>query len=292
MTAPKTNMTVAELVRARFSVLTRAERQLANALMANYPMAALVSITEFARNAEVSTPTVLRTVKKLGFSGFPEFQRALRQELEATLSDPIAKHEHWASDAPAEHMLNRFADAVTRNLRQSLKQVDHKEFDSVVELLVDPGRDIHIVGGRITHAFADYMFTHLQVVRTGVHMLPASHALWPHHLLNMKTGDVLIMFDVRRYEAALSELAAMARERGVTIVLFTDQWLSSIAGRAAHAFSLRIEVPSGWDSGVATLFMVEALIASVENELWPQTSSRIKELEQIFDASGRFSRKI
>jgi DNA-binding MurR/RpiR family transcriptional regulator len=286
--ADKSNTTIAELIRASMRVLTRAERQLANALMANYPVAGLTSITELAKTANVSTPTVLRMAKKIGFSGFPEFQSALRRELEATLSNPIAKHDRWAIDVPEGHILNRFASATIDNLQTSLQHIDYKMFDKVSSLLADHDSSVHIVGGRITHAIADYLFTHLQVIRKDVHMLPASSGLWPHHLLNMNKGDVLVVFDIRRYEADLVKLAELAQERGTRVVLFTDQWMSPISTSAVHSFNLRIEVPSGWDSAVATLFMVEALIASVENNLWPQTSSRMSELEALFDATKRF----
>jgi len=283
-------MTVAEKIRTQFDQFTPAERELANTLIANYPMAGLGTIMELANAAKVSTPTVMRTVKKLGFKGFPAFQTALHAELKQTLSDPIDKHDNWASDVPAEHILNQFATAISKNLRQSLKQVDHKAFDDTVALLTQKSRSVHIVGGRITHAFADYLQTHLQVIRKNIHMLPASSGLWPHHLLNVNEGDVLVIFDVRRYEADLLELAKLATERNVKIVLFTDQWLSPITSYATHYFSCRIKAPSGWDSGVVTLFLIESLIAAMEEKLWPEASSRLKELEDIFDFTGRFKR--
>lgn len=283
-------MTIAEKIKQQFDQFTPAERELANTLIANYPMAGLVTIIELAKSAKISTPTVMRTVKKLGFKGYSDFQITLRDELQQTLSDPIVKHDHWASDVPAEHILGQFANAVTTNLRQSLKQIDHKSFDQVVALLSEKQRDIHIVGGRITHAFADYLQTHLQVIRKNVHMLPTSSGLWPHHLLNVKQGDILIIFDIRRYEADLLELAKLAGEREVKIVLFTDQWLSPITSHATHYFTSRIEAPSGWDSGVVILFTIESLIAALEKVLWADTSSRLKELEDIFDFTGRFKR--
>lgn len=280
--------TIAERIRARFDSLTRSERVLANTLLANYPMAGLASITEFAREAKVSTPTVLRTAKKLGFGGFPEFQARLRKELEARLSTPVAKHEQWSAEAPEAHILNRFAGAVSENLRGSLMHVDHREFDRIARLVADRRRGVHLIGGRITRSLAEYGFTHLQVVRDGVHRLPDSPSLWPQHLLGMAAGDVLLVFDVRRYEAGLMELSRLAADRGVVIVLFTDQWMSPVASLATHALPLRIEAPSSWDSGVVTLFMVEALIAQVVDLLWPEASARMNALEALFDRTRRF----
>ena len=75
--------TIGERLQRSFDELTRAERQLANSILENYPVSGLGSITTVASNAAVSTPTVVRMVRKLGFAGFPQFQAELRRELEA-----------------------------------------------------------------------------------------------------------------------------------------------------------------------------------------------------------------
>lgn len=279
--------TVAERLRLGAPKLTPAEHKLAHALLANYPVAGLSSITEFAKAARVSTPTALRLAKKLGFTGFPAFQAALRGEVSAQLQDPIARHQRWSKDAPDAHVLNRFADAVMDNLRSSLKLVDHRSFDHIADLVADLSHAVHIVGGRITMPLAEYFHTHLHMIRPGVTLMPALPASWPQYLLNMDRGDILIAFDVRRYDPRLAELANIAHQRKIRIVLFTDQWMSPIASIAAHAFPLRIEAPSGWDSNVATLFMIEALIADIVDRRWSDTEQRIRELESI---TGRLRR--
>src|SRR4029078_13659607 len=81
--AQSKSQTVAEHIRLASTRLTPSEHKLANALLADYPVAGLSSITEFAKAAKVSTPTALRLAKKLGFAGFPSFQAALRDEVSA-----------------------------------------------------------------------------------------------------------------------------------------------------------------------------------------------------------------
>lgn len=282
--------TISETIRARFDAMTRAERQLANALLDNYPVSGLGSITTVADHARVSTPTVVRTVKKLGFRGFPEFQAQLRQELEAALSGPIAKHERWSSNAPDGHILNRFADAVMSNMRQTLMQLDPADFDAACALLADRSRSVHFVGGRITHALADYFFTHMQVIREAVTLVASNSNAWPHYVLNMSDGDVLVMFDIRRYEHAIFKLAEMARSRGVAIILLTDQWGSPVSKLARHTFNMHIEVPSAWDTSVVSLFAVEAMIESVQTITWGTTRDRMHELEGLFDESRLFKK--
>lgn len=283
--------TVAELIRLNFDRLTRSEKQIANTLLGDYPVAGLQSITEFARAADVSSPTVIRTVQKLGFTGFPDFQNQLREELSAQLSTPLTRHAQWAVGAPEGHLLNTYAAAVADNLENSLKLIDHHEFDSIVDLLADTSRAIHLVGGRVTRVLADYLSTYLLAVRDGVRSLPQSNSQWPQHLIDMDKGDVLLVFDIRRYERNLNELANLAHKRGATVVVLTDQWISPIGAIAEHTIPVRVEAPSSSDSAVVMFFMVEVLLASVVQKLWPGAKQRIEDLEDLFDATGRFGKE-
>ena len=283
--------TVAQTLRSGMDRLTPSERQLASALLANYPIAGLASIKRFADAASVSTPTVVRMARKLGFPGFPEFQAALRHELEATLSGPIAKHDRWAWDAPETHILNRFADAVMANMQRTINQIDPAAFDHTCRRLANTDKRVFLAGGRITYALASYLFTHLQVIRERVFLLAGSASLWPHDLINMKRGDLMIVYDIRRYDGDLAKLSGLADERGVEIVLFTDQWMSPIAATAGHTFSAPVEVPSGWDSAAGLLFLTETMIAAVEKLRWKDASKRMRALEQVFDSTQQFRKR-
>ena len=272
----------------RFDQLTRAEKQLTLILLENYPASGLGSITDLAARSGVSTPTVARLVQKLGYAGYPQFQSALRAEVGAEISNPIDKHEKWAQNAPEEHVLNRFADAVSQNVRQSFLSLTTKEFDAVCDLFADSNSKLYIVGGRISRSLADYLFTHMQVIRPRVTHMTSNSNSWPHYLLDMQEGDLLVLFDVRRYENDLRRLAEMAKARGAKIILFTDQWGSPISKIATHKFNIHIEVPSAWDSSVVTMLLLEALIAQVQNANWDQTKQRMNELENLFDRTRLF----
>ncbi|MGF0538624.1 MurR/RpiR family transcriptional regulator [Agrobacterium sp. ES01] len=280
--------TVSEVIHAQFDELTRAERKLAETLLENYPVSGLGSITTVAENAAVSTPTVARMVQKLGYKGYGEFQAQLHHELEATLSNPIAKHDRWAANAPGTHILNRFADAVMNNMRQTLSELDTASFDAVVKLLCDKKQSVYFVGGRITGSLAEYFFTHMQVIRPRTTLMSSNSGAWPQHVLNMNAGDVLVIFDIRRYEADMVTLAEVARNNGVKIVLFTDNWSSPVTKHALHSFKIQIEAPSAWDSSVVTLFVVEALIEAVQNAAWDETRERMTTLEGLFEQARLF----
>ncbi len=280
--------TVEARLRRAFEALTPSERRLAAHLMQTYPVAALGSITALARGAGVSSPTVLRLAHKLGFRGYPDLQAQVHAEVEARLASPIAKHARWAGGVPDTHILNRFADAVLQNLTATLSRIDHADFDACADLLADPGRQVFVTGGRITHAIADYLVTQLRVMRPGVTLVPGLSNGWPPTLLDMRPGDLLLAFDIRRYEANVVQLAEVAAERGARVILFTDSWMSPVAALATYRFAAAIEVPSAWDSTVAIQVLVESLLAAVQARNWPETEQRLTELEAIYARTRLF----
>lgn len=280
--------TVKARMRESMEQLTRSERQLASVLLQDYPVAGLGSITKFAQIAGVSTPTVIRMARKLGFSGFTDMQEALREEISAQIKKPISKKDAWRANAAETHTLNQFAEAVSSNIRNTLERIDTKSFDAVATMCANKKNKIYIAGGRITRSIADYLFNHLQIIRPNVAHLSHSANVWPQYLLDIDKSSILIVFDIRRYESDLLKLAKLANERGCTIVLFTDQWGSPISKLADHTFNALVEAPSSWDSTVAIMIIVEALIADTQDNRWDESRERIEELEGMFSKTKLF----
>ncbi|MDJ0639983.1 MAG: MurR/RpiR family transcriptional regulator [Paracoccaceae bacterium] len=282
------DQTISDRIQEKLDDMTRAERQLALSILENYPASGLGPLAALAKGANVSVPTVARMVQKLGYKGYPEFQANLRDELGAIAKGPIAKHETWAEAAPSEHILNRFTEAVIENIRSTLAHIEPDAFDKACDLVADQNRHLYIVGGRITHTLAEYLFLHMQVIRPNLTHVQSTSNTWPHYLLNAQDGDVFVVFDVRRYENNTLKLAEMARARGATIVLFTDQWRSPVHRLADISLSSRIIVPSAWDSAATTMLLVESMISAVQILNWEKTKDRMEELEDIFDNTKLF----
>ena len=287
-------MTDARIVKERIQdqsgQLTRAELKLTDILLRDYPVAGLQSVTKLADAAGVSTPTVVRMARKLGYDGFPELQAALREEASAQIKQPILKSEGWPSGRRDSPAFRDFAEAVFQNLNHTIERLDPATFDAIAKVLANPKHRIFLSGGRITRSNADYLFNHLQIIRPDVTLLSQSPNVWPQVILDMNKSSVLIVFDIRRYESDLARLVALAKDHGAVIVLFTDQWGSPITKQADHVINAMVEVPSSWDSTIAINLIVEALIAEVQQKRWKQSKDRIEALEDMFRSTRIFRR--
>lgn len=279
---------VKDLLKERQADLTAAERKLSAILLDASLVTGLQSITRLAESAQVSSPTIIRLARKLGFDGFPDLQDAMREEVSARMKQPLAKLDAANRTDASDHIVSRFAQSVSDNINRTLDRLDLGEFDRVATLLSDPKRHLYLLGGRITRSNAHYFFNHLQIIRPRVHLLESSPSVWPQSLLDMNTQSTLIVFDIRRYEKELEKLARLAAGQGANIVLFTDAWGSPIEKHAAHCFRSMVEAPSSWDSTLAINFLIEALVAEIQRLSSDESADRISALEQMIGETRVF----
>lgn len=283
-------MLVRDLVEARKADFTAAERRVVPFLRDESLVIELQSITKLADAAEVSTPTVIRLARKLGFDGFPDLQNAIRSELAERIKQPLAKLEALTPENRDDHIVNRFAHKAVENINQTIGQMDYARFDAAATLLADRSLKLTLIGGRLTRPVAEHFANHLHILRPNVELLSASQNTWPQSILDMDRDTVLIIFDIRRYERKFERLAELAAPRQARIVLFTDQWGSPVENRADYCFRAMVQAPSSWDSMLALNFLVEAMVAEIQRKDPAAAAKRLSEMEQMIGDTGLFER--
>lgn len=275
--------TIAEMIRHRLDQLTPTERKAALVLLGNYPVPGLQTVAQFAQQAEVSNPTVLRLIAKLGFAAYADFQRRLRGELEARLRSPLTKEVPATPAAQGEsgEFLPTYWRSVMAAMASSLKELSIGEFEGATALLADTRRPVMVLGGRLSSSLAEQLYLHLRELRPGVSLITGQTASWAEQLLDVTAAHTLVVFDIRRYQEDVIRFGQEAVRRGARLVLITDEWLSPLAAVARQVLAVRTAVNSNWDSFAPISAVIEALIAQLSANRWPEVKQRIEELEAI-----------
>ncbi|MBO6755083.1 MAG: MurR/RpiR family transcriptional regulator [Roseibium sp.] len=266
-----------EDIRDRLDEFTATERKAAHALLANYPVQGLGTVAQFADAAGVSSPSILRFVARLGFPGFADFQARLRRELQNQLNSPLAR----SSELSLEAVGDPFVDRLVENLRETFAHLPKAELEGLTRVLADEKRTLHLIGGRFTDALARYMAAHLRIVRPNVNHVAGQQGNWLDQLIGIGPKDVVVVFDIRRYQTELIEFAEAAAGQGATVALITDSWMSPIGRIASHVLPARVAVPSPWDSSTALMAIAEVLIAGVTQKNAGQSQKRMQALENL-----------
>ncbi len=276
----ETGPRIGELVRQRQAELSQAERRLARVLLASYPIAGLESVARFAERAAVSPPTVTRFITKLGFRGYPEFQETLRQEVQARLSSPLARY-HEEGESHAGSAVGEALEISRHNLQATVDLVSHHDVDELVELLADVRRQVLVQGGRLSGPLARYLASQLHLLRPGIGVVDSERTAATQQLIDLRKGDVLVVFDYRRYQADTIESARLVAGQGVNVVLFTDPWLSPASAFARQVLVTSVETAGPFDSLVGATAVLEAVIAAVLRRLGARAESRMRSLERL-----------
>ena len=272
---------VGELVRQRLDSLSPAERKLARVLLASYPIAGLESVARFAERARVSPPTVTRFITKLGFSGYPEFQETLRHEVQARLSSPLTRYRDDQPERATDSVLSDAMEVASANLKATLVVLSHRDANEAVELLADVRRRVLVIGGRMSAPLARYLAGQLHLLRPGIGLVDAERSAPAQQLIDMRKGDVLVVFDYRRYQADTIESARVASTQGCHVVLFTDPWLSPASAFARQVIVTSVDTVGPFDSLVGAMAVVEGVVAAVLGRLGPRAQSRMQTLERL-----------
>lgn len=274
--------TLSEMLRDSLEALSSGERKVARTILANYPIAGLETVAELAARAKVSPPTVVRCVSRLGFSGYPEFQKRLMREVHERLGSPLEQYGR-ADLRSGDSDLARAARVYSGSIAATISDMPESEFTQAVTLLADVTHPVRLTGGRFSHVLAEYLGAHLELLRPNVHVMGIEPMERLAASADTRRGDVFAVFDYRRYDPQTVRFAQQVADRGARVVLFTDRWLSPAADVAAIVLSADVEAPSPFDSLVPAMAVVETLVAGVTDRLDESGRERVAAIEAMRD---------
>jgi DNA-binding MurR/RpiR family transcriptional regulator len=270
------DQSVAARAGSALSSLSRAERRVGRALLADYPSAGLGSAARLAERAEVSPPTVLRFAQSLGYEGFTDLQVALRAELSARSNGPITR----LPDAPpgGGGLLDRLlAQARAQNERASetLAALPNSALEAAVTLLSDTGRTVYLHGGRFSHLLAVHLAMHLEQLRPGVRVLADPDGADLGAMLELSRTDVVVLFDYHRYQRSAADLASRVHRAGATVLLITDDLACPVAPEAEVVLAASSTVGTAYQSMAAGFLLTELLVPLAMDALGEPARTRM-----------------
>ncbi|MFN6548051.1 MurR/RpiR family transcriptional regulator [Mycolicibacterium nivoides] len=267
--------TVEARTTAALPTLSKAERRVGRALLADYPSAGLASAARLAERAEVSPPTVLRFAQSLGYDGFADLQVTLRAELSTRSSGPITR----LPDAPpAGGLLDRLlqqARAQNDQAEQTLSMLPESALEAAVALLCDTNRTVYLHGGRFSHLLALHLAVHLEQLRPGVRVLGDPTGSDLGALLELSRSDVVVLFDYHRYQRSAADLAHRVHRAGATVLLITDDLACPVAPDAEVVLAASSTVGTTYQSMAAGFLLTELLIPLVMDAVGEPARTRM-----------------
>ena len=265
--------------------LPRAQQQVIAVLLQNPENALSMSVDALAAQARVSTPTIMRTARQLGFEGVREFKLALAQDLARTTPVHRSVNLQDSTGDIVQKILGGAAASIT-GLQQQLQT---GTLEKAAQLLARAQRiDCYSVGatsafmasdlqgrlfrlGRNAHAFHD---AHLQLI--------SAATLGPG-------GVAVAISHVGRMPFVL-EAIGFAKSQGAPVIAITqpDTPLAQLADVV-----IGVSVPPdavmrvGTEAYIAHLLVIELLMVLVLKALGPKAARQLSQFRSVLQAHGQ-----
>ena len=279
---PPARRPVFDLIAEAANRFTPSERRVAEAIMQDPKIVAFGTVAQLASRSGSSGPTVLRFAAKLGFEGFVELQASVQEEI----ADQLRPATQRIRERPPSDVLGRTLAADLDNVRTTLSEVDSTDFRNAVELLSDRRRRVFVLASEISDSAGHLLAAQLDLLRDGVSEINGTPVRVSRDLVRVEPADVVIVFDLRRYERWLLEATARAAETGATLIALTDGRLSPLAERAEITFVVAARGVGPFDSAVGAISLAQALVAAVAARLRRSATGRLDAVEAGWHAGN------
>ena len=263
------------------SSLTATQRRIVDYLLANTTQAAFMTAMELARQVHTSDASIVRLAQALGFDGFHQLQRHLREQVKSRL-DTASRLEtsERKSNKPGE-ILARIIAADVENLRQTAEMVSTEAFDGAIRIL-RTAKGIGVLGLRSTHCLAQFFHSALRYQGRQARLItPGIAEMWVDLSL-LGSEAVLVAFSFPRYARQTVEAVKAAKEFGMKVISVTDGPLSPLAGSSDFLLSAAYKSESFMQSFAAAFSLANALAEALAIQNGATTIDRLRKMEKLW----------
>lgn len=270
-----------ELIEKTVPQMSKGHKAIANFILESYDKAAFMTAAKLGEEVGVSESTVVRFTTELEFEGYPEFQRALQEDLKSKLTSVqrLGLTEKYESDSEA------FKAVVAQdiaNLRDSLNSIDDVEFESAVNSILK-AKKIYIMGIRASAPLSEFMHFYMTLLFDDVVLVRSTctNELF-EQIMPIGEGDVMIGISFPRYSARTINSMGYAKKKGATIIAITDKDDTAMTEYADIKLFAKSSMASFVDSLTAPLSLINALLVTLGMHRKEHIKSSLESLETLW----------
>jgi DNA-binding MurR/RpiR family transcriptional regulator len=274
----KTRENVLDVLRTRLDEFSPKQQVVGRFVLARFEEAVFLTAADVASRVGTSEASVVRTARRLGYSGFPEFREDLQVLFrEKVLPADRMRYGASVSERP-DAILDRVVEQALANIRETQKLVDTQSLLTGAQAIVS-ARIRYVIGTNASAGAAQLLGHQLSRIQPHVRVHTESGPGLFDPMLSLGKEDVVIAFSYPRYAKSTIDFVLLAKKKGATTLVITDSVLSPIAHIAHLTLVARADPISFAYSYAASTCVIDALVAAVVNLDREAALARLAEFE-------------
>jgi len=261
---------------------SKGQKKIAAYIFENYDKAAFMTASKLGREVGVSESTVVRFAAEVGFEGYPQFQRSLKELIKRNLN-AVQRVRVTDEQIGEGDVLSKVLNMDIDTVKKTDQAIDIKDFNEAVDRILDAKR-IYVMGMRGAYSLSSFINYYFNMLFDNVTLVRGdSNADVFEQIIRIGEGDVILGISFPRYSKKTVRALQYAKDRGATVISITDSEKSPIAALANVVLYAKSEMISFVDSLVAPMSLINALIVTLGQRRHEQLYETLVSLETIWD---------
>ncbi|WP_238366726.1 MurR/RpiR family transcriptional regulator [Mesobacterium pallidum] len=273
-----------ERLASNYEGLSARLREAGDYIAANPLDAATRSLRAVADHSGLAPATFTRLAKALDYDNFEELREGMRRRLQRQQASFAARADAL-QDAGNETLIQSNRDACMRNIDRLAEEIDTARLGEIADQL-HSARRVVVLGGLGSTGVAEYTAYMGNFLGDGWMAAGRMGASIGAALADLDGADALIVITKPPFAATSIRAAEFAKARGVYVVVISDTHACPALRHASARIVVPTESPNFFSSYVATMFLVETLMAMVAARAGPAATDRIADVEGANRALG------
>lgn len=272
----------------RYGDLSGKLRAAADYVVAHPVEIATRSLRSVSAASNVSPATLSRLARALDFESYEDMREVSRSDIGSrvvSFSEKAA--ELRQAPVTTDSMLDQQAGACMSNIASLAQNMDTKQLDAAVTALTD-AKQVLLFGAFGSNGIVEYLAYLAHFLSPDWSMAARMGSSLAASLETIGEGDVLLVVTKTPYARRAVLAAQIARENGAKTIVLSDRHTCPALAHADIGFSIPSDSPQFFSSYVATLVLIETMIAMIVARSDEDISSRILSVEKRNERLGEF----
>jgi len=232
------------------------------AMIEDADVVAMSNIVELGQITHLSSASITRLAKLLGYKGYQQFQLVFKQKSKMAnsfYSDGVKRLLNQKA-VSAKQLLKQQGEVVTQNIEHMITQLDNESLIQATVLLAKKNR-VYIFAYRHSAAMANILRYGLALLRPNVQMLMQEAHGVAIALGQLKKGDLLVVIGSSPHSNVTLKITSLAKKQQCQILAITDSKLSPLNELATTAITIPSSKHFYTNSLVSSCFFIEGLLS-------------------------------
>lgn len=275
-----------DIIHRMYSGLSPTQKRIADMMLEEAETICFLRLDEVSKKAEVTTVTVIRFVKKLGYESYGAFKKDLQNYVQTMIVPKrVIKSEiQNFKDEPAAEIIQQ---AITNEFNLMTATYKSMPVDTLIEVaeLLKNSRKIFIAGTGLNQAVAEMLLVRLNFLCLDAQILPHDNlTVLPYQLTATGPDDVFVIFSFPNYKRFAIDVAKCAQSLGCHTVCITDKPSSPVAAYAEKLLLCQTSSLVYYNSMTMPVSLVTILasILAVQISTDPKTKEKLDQIGEFF----------